>query len=146
MVDAGAEGDLGRLEGVLRGEVDVEEEDAALVRGAGRPEDGRHPLVQVVTLGPRAANTQLYCTFEYQAAHFLCCFLHAKCYEPDTCNLEVGLKLFHPALFAFAWRKCSWTLHFLVTVSVFYPHLSIWSWSQPRQLTHSFLQCQIFYW
>ena len=60
MVDAGAEGDLGRLEGVLGGEVDVEEEDAALVRGAGRPEDGGHPLVQVVTLGPRAANTQLY--------------------------------------------------------------------------------------
>ena len=57
MVDAGAEGDLGRLEGVLGGEVDVEEEDAALVRGTGRPEDGRHPLVQVVTLGPRAANT-----------------------------------------------------------------------------------------
>ena len=58
MVDAGAEGDLGRLEGVLGSEVDVEEEDAALVRGAGRPEDGGHPLVQVVTLGPRATNTQ----------------------------------------------------------------------------------------
>ena len=62
MVDAGAEGDLGRLEGVLGSEVDVEEEDAALVRGAGRPEDGGHPLVQVVTLGPRATNKQLYYT------------------------------------------------------------------------------------
>ena len=74
MVDAGAEGDLGRLEGVLGGEVDVEEEYAALVRGAGRPEDGGHPLVQVVTLGPRAANTQLYYTFKYQAAHLLSLF------------------------------------------------------------------------
>ena len=62
MVDAGAEGDLGRLEGVLGSEVDVEEEDATLVRGAGRPEDGRHPLVQVVTLWPRATNKQLYYT------------------------------------------------------------------------------------
>ena len=77
MVDAGAEGDLGRLEGVLGGEVDVEEEDATLVRGAGRPEDGGHPLVQVVTLGPRAANTQLYYTLSNIRLHIYCLFLHA---------------------------------------------------------------------
>ena len=35
--------------------MDVEEEDSSLVCGAGRAEDGGHPLVQVVTLGPRAA-------------------------------------------------------------------------------------------
>ncbi len=50
VVNAGPEGDLGRLERVVVREVDVEEEDAAFVDGAGRPEDGRHPLVQVVTL------------------------------------------------------------------------------------------------
>jgi len=44
-----------RLERVVRGKVDVEEEDPALVHGAGRPEDCRHPLVQVVPLWSRAA-------------------------------------------------------------------------------------------
>ena len=41
---------LGRLEGVLWREVQVEEEDAALVHRPGRAQDRRHPLVDVVTL------------------------------------------------------------------------------------------------
>ncbi len=41
---------LGRLEGVLGREVDVEEEDTPLVDGAGGSEDGGDPLVDVVAL------------------------------------------------------------------------------------------------
>ena len=52
VVDARAEGHLGRLEGVLRREVQVQEEHAALVHRPGRPQDRRHPLVNVVALGP----------------------------------------------------------------------------------------------
>ena len=40
MVDAGPEGDLGRLEGVLGGEMDVQEKDTALVDGTGGSQDG----------------------------------------------------------------------------------------------------------
>jgi len=54
VVDPRPEFDLGRLEGVVCGEVDIEKEDTALVHGAGRTQDGRHPLVQVVALGPGA--------------------------------------------------------------------------------------------
>ena len=42
------------FEWVLRREVNIEEEDAAFVDGAGRAQDGRHPLVYVVTLGAGA--------------------------------------------------------------------------------------------
>jgi len=55
VVDACTEQHLGGFEGVLWGEVDVEEEDAALVHGARRPQDGGHPLVQVVALRTRGA-------------------------------------------------------------------------------------------
>ena len=41
---------LGRLEGILRREVQVKEEDAALVHRTGRAQDRRHPLVDVVAL------------------------------------------------------------------------------------------------
>ena len=41
---------LGRLEGVLWREVQVKEEDAALVHRTGRAQDRRHPLVDVVAL------------------------------------------------------------------------------------------------
>ena len=40
MVDAGGEGDLGRLEGVVGGEVDGEEEDPALVGTVWGSHDG----------------------------------------------------------------------------------------------------------
>ena len=40
MVDAGGECDLGRLEGVVGGEVDGEEEDPALVGTVRRSHDG----------------------------------------------------------------------------------------------------------
>lgn len=46
---------LWRLEGVLRCEGDIEEEHAALVHGARRPEDGGPPLVDVVAFGTSAA-------------------------------------------------------------------------------------------
>ena len=56
MVDARAEGHLGRLEGVLRREVQVQEEHAALVHRPGRAQNRRHPLVDVVALGPGAVS------------------------------------------------------------------------------------------
>ena len=40
MVDLGGEGDLRRLEGIVRGEVNGEEEDAALVWTVRRSHDG----------------------------------------------------------------------------------------------------------
>merc|ERR1719188_1110307 len=55
VVDARAEGHLGRLEGVLWREVQVKEEDAALVHRTGRAQDRRHPLVDVVALWTGAA-------------------------------------------------------------------------------------------
>ena len=55
VVDPCPELDLGRLEGVICREVDVEEEHAALVHRARGAEDGGHPLVEVVSLGPSAA-------------------------------------------------------------------------------------------
>ena len=54
VVNARAEGHLGRLEGVLGREVDVQEEDAALVHRTRRTQNGRHPLVNVVPLRTRA--------------------------------------------------------------------------------------------
>jgi len=55
VIDARAERDFGRLEGVLRREVYVEEEDAALVDGSGWSQDGGDPLVQIVALGSGTA-------------------------------------------------------------------------------------------
>ena len=52
MVDAGGKVDLGRLEGVVGGEVDVEEEDAAGVGGFVRSHDGGLPVEHVVPHGP----------------------------------------------------------------------------------------------
>jgi hypothetical protein len=46
---------LGRLERIVLRERDVQEEDATLVRRSGRAHDGRHPLVNVVTLGTGGA-------------------------------------------------------------------------------------------
>ena len=48
VVDAGGEVDLGRLEGVVGGEVDVEEEDAAGVGGVVGPHDGGLPVEHIV--------------------------------------------------------------------------------------------------
>lgn len=48
MIDSSTERHLGRLERVLGRKMDVKEEYAALVHGAGRSEDRRHPLVEVV--------------------------------------------------------------------------------------------------
>jgi len=55
VVDASSELDFGWFEGVLRGEVDVQEEDAPLVDGARRTQDGGDPLEQIVALGTSAA-------------------------------------------------------------------------------------------
>jgi len=55
VIDARAERDFGRLEGVLRREVYVEEEDATLVDGSGWSQDGGDPLVQIVALGSGTA-------------------------------------------------------------------------------------------
>lgn len=55
VVDAGAEGHLRGLEGVLGREVDVQEEDPSLVGRAWGAQDGRHPLVEVVAFGASAA-------------------------------------------------------------------------------------------
>ena len=49
MVDAGGEGELGGLEGVVCGEVDVEEEDSPLKGGVGGPEDCGLPMEGVIT-------------------------------------------------------------------------------------------------
>ena len=53
MVDPRAEGHLGRLEGIVWAEVDVQEEDAALVHRARRTQDRAYPLVDVIPLGTR---------------------------------------------------------------------------------------------
>lgn len=42
---------LGRFEGVVRCEGDVQEEDSALVNGARGAQDGRPPLIDVVSFG-----------------------------------------------------------------------------------------------
>jgi hypothetical protein len=49
VVDSRAESHLGRLEGILRGEVNVQKEDASFVGGPGRPEDSGNPFVEVVS-------------------------------------------------------------------------------------------------
>ena len=51
MVDAGGEGELGGLEGVVCGEVDVEEEDSPLKGGVGGPEDCGLPMEGVISDG-----------------------------------------------------------------------------------------------
>lgn len=51
MVDASGECHLGRLERVVGGEVDGEEEDSALVRRLWRAHDGGLPVEQVVAHG-----------------------------------------------------------------------------------------------
>lgn len=55
VVDAGAERDLRRLERILGRKVNVQKEDAALVHRAGRPQNSRHPFVQVVRFGAGTA-------------------------------------------------------------------------------------------
>ena len=55
VVDACGELDLGGLEGVVCGEVDGEEEDAALVGRVGGPHDSRLPVEEVVAYGAGAA-------------------------------------------------------------------------------------------
>jgi len=55
VVNSCAEQHLRGFEGVLRGEVYVEEEDTTLVDGAGGAQDGGDPLVQVVSFGSRRA-------------------------------------------------------------------------------------------
>lgn len=51
VVDLGGEVDLRGLERVICGEVDGQEEDAALVWGIGRSHDGRLPVEQVLADG-----------------------------------------------------------------------------------------------
>ena len=58
VVDARAEGHLGGLEGVLGGEVDVEEEHASLVHRAGWAENGGHPFVNVIAFGTGTESKQ----------------------------------------------------------------------------------------
>uniref|UniRef100_A0A1I8H3C2 DDE_Tnp_1_7 domain-containing protein n=1 Tax=Macrostomum lignano TaxID=282301 RepID=A0A1I8H3C2_9PLAT len=52
MVDSGAEGHLGRLERIVGGEVDGEEEHAAMVGALAGPHDGGLPVEQVITDWP----------------------------------------------------------------------------------------------
>ena len=54
---------FGWFERILVCEVNIEEEDAALIDGARRPEDRRHPLVQVVALGSSAGNKTVESVF-----------------------------------------------------------------------------------
>ena len=51
MVDFGCERDPGGLEGVVGREVDVEEEDASMVRGVLRAHDGCLPVELVGLVG-----------------------------------------------------------------------------------------------
>lgn len=55
MVDASGEGDLRRLERVVGGEVNGEEEHSSLVGGLRRAHDGGLPVEEVVADGARAA-------------------------------------------------------------------------------------------
>lgn len=53
-----------RLEGVVRAEVDVQEEDASFIDGARRAKNGRDPFVEVIALGPsRAVGRRVECDF-----------------------------------------------------------------------------------
>ena len=54
---------FGWFERILVCEVNVEEEDAALVNRTRGPEDRRHPLVQVVALGSSAENKTIESVF-----------------------------------------------------------------------------------
>lgn len=55
VVDSGPELHFRRLEGIIGGEMNIQEEDASLIDRSRRAEDGAHPLVQIVALGTRAA-------------------------------------------------------------------------------------------
>ena len=55
MVDARAKDYLRRFERILRGERDLEEEDAALVDRVRWAEDGSHPVVDIVAFGTGTA-------------------------------------------------------------------------------------------
>ena len=48
---------LGRFEGVVWCEGDVQEEDSPLVHGARGAQDGRPPLIDVVSFGAGAVGT-----------------------------------------------------------------------------------------
>ena len=50
MVDSRSKGDFRRLKWVVRGEVDVQEEDTTLVDGPRGPQNGGHPFVEIVSL------------------------------------------------------------------------------------------------
>jgi len=49
---------LGGFEGVVGGEGDVQEEDSSLVHGARGSQDGRPPLVDVVSFGAGAGRIE----------------------------------------------------------------------------------------
>jgi len=55
MVNLGCKRDLGRLEGIIAGEMDGEKEDSAGERAVGRAHDGRLPVEHVVADGTRGA-------------------------------------------------------------------------------------------
>jgi len=55
MIDTRGERHLGRLEWIIRGKVNGEEEDSSLVRTLWRTHNGGLPMKQIVTHWPRAA-------------------------------------------------------------------------------------------
>merc|ERR1719195_2197685 len=65
VVDPGAELHFWRLEGIIGGEVNIQEEDATFIDRSRRAEDGADPLVQIVALRSSAAvwrRIQRYCS------------------------------------------------------------------------------------
>lgn len=60
VVNARAEGHLGRFKRILGRKVNVQEENAAFVDGTRGPQNGRHPFVDVVPFGTGAANEPHY--------------------------------------------------------------------------------------
>ena len=65
VVDPGPELHFRRLEGIIGGEMNIQEEDASFINRSRRSEDGADPLVQIVALRTRAAvwwRIQWYCT------------------------------------------------------------------------------------
>ena len=50
MINTGSESDFGGFEGVVSGEMDVQEEDSALVRGVRGAHDGGLPVEQVTVI------------------------------------------------------------------------------------------------
>ena len=55
VVDPGAELHFRGLEGIISGEMNIQEEDSSFIDRSRRSEDGADPLVQIVTLGASAA-------------------------------------------------------------------------------------------